>query len=102
MELKIATCPHCGSVLNSALFRTRLRQRIYEYVLRHPGCNWREIADYVYALDPHGGPDTNSISVLIYKMNKELQKLGIRIKTRRGPGASYQVIKLKENHDASI
>jgi hypothetical protein len=52
------------------------------------GITTRRIAQIVYADDPHGGPESNSISVLISQsINPRLRNHGLVIRARRGPGA---------------
>lgn len=86
-------CPHCGAVMESAIFLAPVKQRIYDYIRRHAGCTSEEIMRSVWADDPDGGPDSNSLSVHISQMKSTLLQHNLRIDTRRGPGATYRLIK---------
>jgi hypothetical protein len=98
----VKTCPHCGSILEERIFSGPMKHAIYEYVRKHPGCNVRQIQDAIYADDPNGGPDTNTINVLMSQMKPRLIENGLRFDTRSGPGATYRLVEIKANPNASV
>lgn len=79
-----------------------MKHAIYEYVRKHPGCNVRQIQDNIYADDPDGGPDTNTINVLMSQMKPTLIANGLRFDTRSGPGATYRLVEIKAEPNARI
>lgn len=86
-------CEHCGTILtNDTIFHGRVQQRIYEFIREHPGCSREQIMEGVYGTEQQ--PTTfNVISVHLHNMRSTLGQLGIRIKTRRGPGSTYRFVK---------
>lgn len=85
-------CEHCGTILtNDTIFHGRVQQRIYEFIRENPNCSRQQIMDGVYGANK---PATfNTVSVHLHSMRSTLGQLGIRIKTRRGPRATYRLIK---------
>lgn len=85
-------CEHCGTILtNDTIFHGRVQQRIYNYIREHPGCNRAQIMEAVYK---DCKPITfNVVSVHLHNMKSTLGRLGIRLKTRRGPGSTYRFVK---------
>lgn len=81
-------CACCGQVIPPKLILPRVKQRIYDYVSRHPeGCDRWQIMNYVYEDDPNGGPNsTNVINVHIVQINKRLKPDGLRIWAGGGRG----------------
>lgn len=93
----VKTCEHCGSVLEDVpLFRGPVKQRLYEYIRKHPGCNIFNIMDSIYREDIDGGPETNVISSLLVQMKPTLEAAGLIIEVGRGPGATYRLVAIKE------
>jgi hypothetical protein len=89
------TCPACGQVIPVAhIFdNARVKQRIYDYICRHPeGVTRRQVIDAVYGHDPDGGPLVmNVVSVHIQKMNDVLANHGLRIASSGGPYSVYRL-----------
>jgi hypothetical protein len=56
----------------------------------------RELADWLYADDPNGGPE-NSLAVcqLVHQALLQLAGQGYTILSDRGPGAHYRLAKLQ-------
>lgn len=98
----VKTCTHCGSILEERIFSGPVKHAIYEYVRKHPGCNLQQIQDNVYAGNSDGGPDTNTINVLMSQMKPTLIANGLRFDTRSGPGATYRLIEIKAEPNASV
>jgi hypothetical protein len=98
--MAITNCPHCGSVmLNGLEMQGKIRNRILEFVRSHPGASSHQIADYVYADDPNGGPldASNSIIVTIIKMRPLLKLMGLNIRGRVGVGGGYTLVRCQPN-----
>ena len=91
--VKVEHCPCCGQILPPAIALPGIKQRIYDYVARHPeGVTRQQVADYAYAERTDGGPLTSNscISVHINQINKKwLASLGLRIRGRGGPGSTF-------------
>lgn len=85
-------CEHCGTILtNDTIFHGRVQQKIYDFIREHPGCTRIQIIEGVYGQRP---PATfNTVSVHLHNMRSTLGRLGVRIKTRRGPGSTYRLVK---------
>lgn len=96
-ESVIEICKHCGTVLPKFANKFGLtphEREVFDYIARRPECTIHAIHNYVYQLDPTGGPKSmNIISVYINRINEKIAPYGIRISTRRGPGATYRLIK---------
>ena len=91
MVADIPTCPHCGSILVIPVEFSKTKQRIFDYIRKHPGCTIYNIIDSVW-----GGPcnpDSNALSVHLSQMKPKLRELGLRIVVTRGPGAGYRLVK---------
>ncbi len=92
-------CECCGQIIPpaiGALDNMRVKKRIYECVARHPeGVSRSEIIESVYADDPDGGPEfANVISVHVARINKLIEREGVRIHSTRGPHAVYRLVAL--------
>ncbi len=90
MTLKICKC--CGQVIPPAVALPAVKQRLYDFVARNPqGVNAVQIAAYVYADDPNGGPENYLVAVRthVFQMNKKLATHGIAVKSCLGRGATY-------------
>jgi hypothetical protein len=93
----VKVCEHCGSVLEGErIFNGQMKNAIFEYVRKYPGCSLREIQDYIYRNDPDGGPDNNTVNVLMSQMKPKLEANGLKFDTRTGPGATYRLVAIKE------
>lgn len=94
--MAVITCPCCGAGIADRTVLTRVQQRIYDSVRRHPALTGRELMRYVYADDPDGGPlSPKIISIHIIAINKRLAPQGLAICNRRGSGDGYKLIKLE-------
>lgn len=90
----INTCPHCGSLLIEKVIFPPVKQRIFDYIRKHPHCTADAIVAAVYRDDPDGGPDSNALSVHLNQMKPILKENGLRIVCPfRGPGATYHIEK---------
>lgn len=95
------TCPTCGAIFKPEIqFSGRLAQLIFDCIRKRPGCTIDNIVEYVYGI--HGGirrkqPDDPRpvINATIYRNIKPvLAKHGYELRTQRGPGATYTLIKV--------
>jgi DNA-binding response OmpR family regulator len=93
----IERCSCCGQIIPPKVTLPRVKQRIYDYIARHPeGVSREQIIDAVYGHDPRGGPTTlNVVSVHVKKMRPMLKLHGVTITSPRGPGSTYRVEKCK-------
>ena len=96
--MKVATCCCCGQIIPPCLpFANRpVSRRVYEFVTKHPeGVSSGDIASHVYADDPDGGPGdaATALKAIIWRMNRDLKVLGIRIRATHGRGAIYRLVK---------
>lgn len=94
---KVKTCPCCGQLIPPTLmFQGRVSQRLYDFVAKHPeGVDREQIADFVYAEDPNGGPDSEgAVKALIWRMNVNLKSKNLRIKSSMGRGSVYRLVQL--------
>jgi len=74
-------CPHCGQpVVDGEIALPRIKRRIFDFVRRRPGCSAEEIARFLYADDPNGGPGEKTIHV---HLNKLLLAHGLKVYGRR-------------------
>ena len=89
-------CSKCGQLLPPTVVLPKLRQRIYDYVSRHPeGVDVGHISDYVYADDPNGGPENAAVCIRtqIYHINfPVLRPRGLQIKGKSGPQGLYKLV----------
>lgn len=95
--MDINTCPHCGSLLVEKVLFPAVKQRIFNYIKKHPYCTIEALMASVYRDDPNGGPDSNVVSAHITQMKPTLEANGLRITSRRGPGATYKLEKINGN-----
>ena len=96
-SLKIEVCAHCGSIIppKTVFRKNSVKQRILDYIARHAGCTVSEIMDAVYADDSDGGPDSpNVIASHLSQMRPRLADCGLGIKSRTGPGATYELYQI--------
>lgn len=97
-KTKVATCCCCGQVLPPKIkFAGPVKQRIYDFVSRHPeGVNRFKIMEAVYADDPDGGPESHStIGVHIMQMNRQtLAKHGLLIRSPSGRSDSGYTLRI--------
>lgn len=88
-------CCCCGQLLPPRIkFSGPVKQRIYEFVAKHPeGVSRYQIMEAVYADDPDGGPESHStVGVHIMQMNRQvLYRLGLMIRSPSGRGAEYKL-----------
>jgi hypothetical protein len=74
----------------------RERRRLVDILARRPdGMTRRELADWLYADDPNGGPEnTFAVCQLVHQARLQLAAQGYTIISDRGPGAHYRLAKL--------
>lgn len=96
-ETVVEICKCCGTVLPQSTNKfgfTSREKEIFDYIAKRPECDIKAIHNYVYQLDPTGGPrEMNIISVYINRINEKTKPHGLRITSRRGPGATYRLVK---------
>ena len=98
--VKVNVCKTCGHPLpeyEALLDLTRLQQRLFAIVQKagKAGIDAESIMQRLYGNDPTGGPDSaNILSVMKNGMTKALQKHGMKIVCRRGPGALWTLEKI--------
>lgn len=91
-------CPSCGSVLAPEVHvNGPIKKAIIYYITRHPQCSATDIANYAYADDPNGGPDsgTQSIRVMIAQINRRIANKNLYIGRKEGR-TGYSLLKIKE------
>ena len=95
-QLKPEKCLCCGQIILPKLILPATKQRIYDYMLAHGQATVSALVDYVYALDPNGGPatDRKCIHVHVNHLNKILADVGLKICGQRGRGGYYRLTKL--------
>lgn len=100
MTTKCKVCPHCGlpSVGDDIAAVLPGKQRMLYEIVRDSGqvgvTVWQAI-ERLYASDPNGGPEHKSIiSVMTKNINRKIDRFGIAIKSRGGPGAVYKLVGL--------
>lgn len=89
-------CSHCGQIIPPKQLFTHqpVKQRIYDYVVSHPGgVTTQQIMDFIYADDPDGGAEYNTVKVHIYFMNRLLRLHGLQLYAPKGRGSSYTLQK---------
>jgi hypothetical protein len=97
MRTNSSVCPFCGQPLLPELRVTgRERRRLVDILARRPdGMTRRELADWLYADDPSGGPEnTFAVCQLVHQARLQLTAQGYTIISDRGPGAHYRLAKL--------
>ena len=97
MRTNSSVCPCCGQPLLPELHVTgRERRRLVDILARRPdGMTRRELADWLYADDPNGGPEnTFAVCQLVHQARLQLTAQGYTIISDRGPGAHYRLAKL--------
>lgn len=94
--MAVRTCPCCGAGIADTSVLTRIQQRIYDTIFRHPGLLARELMEFIYADDPDGGPlSSKIISVHVVGINRRLASQGIAVHARHGSSDGYKIIKLE-------
>jgi DNA-binding response OmpR family regulator len=93
-------CECCGQIIPpKQLFDGKpVKQRIYDYIAKHPeGVTREQILDFVWADDIDGGPEfKNIVSVHIEKMRPILIEIGLTITRSRGPGSTYRLVAVED------
>ena len=96
----VDVCKACGHPLpgyEALLGMTPMQQRLFAIVHKagKAGVTVDLIMDLLYQDDPTGGPtSTNIINVMKAKMQPLLQKHGMKMVCRRGPGAVWTLEKI--------
>jgi DNA-binding response OmpR family regulator len=101
--MKPERCPCCQQIIPPArIFETApVKQRIYEFIARHPeGVTRDQILGSVWADDIDGGPEFgNIVSVHVEKMRPVLKRHGLTItaaRSGRGGGGRYRLVEAAE------
>jgi hypothetical protein len=78
------------------VFRGKVKQRIFDYIRTHPGCDREQIIESVYGNDPSNRPETITVlSAHLVVMREQLKPLGLTIKAQTGHGGgNYRLEKL--------
>lgn len=102
----VETCPHCGSVIPlpiEGIHFTKSERKIYEYVAKHPRCETTDIISRLYGHREDGGPEgpRTAVHVFINRINKKLTDHKIK-SSARGPGATYRLVEIKAESNASV
>ena len=96
--VKLKTCLCCGQLIPPKLLfpRAPVSQRLYDIVAKHPeGVRREQIADYVYAEDPNGGPESPAaIRALVWRMNVRLRPERLAVRGSKGRGSAYRLVQL--------
>ena len=89
--MKARRCECCGQLIPPFIkIQGPVKKAIYDFVSKHPeGVTTTQIINHVYANDVNGGPLTNTIRVLVHRLNAELQCFGLMIRSSKGPGSTY-------------
>ncbi len=90
----VKTCPHCGAIAEQKIFHSPIKQRIFDYVRTHPDAPLQSIHSAVYAEDPNGGPEPNTVTAHVSCMNRHLRPLGMIITAKRGRNSGYRLVKV--------
>lgn len=92
----VETCHCCGApIIKPDLVRGKKRNRIIQIIRSAPGLNAYEIAERLYANDPEGGADANSVRTTICQLNRLLAPHGLHIYGNNGRYNGYRLIKLE-------
>lgn len=100
--VQVDVCHCCGmpipgdKVLDAL---TGLQQRVFTAIKRagQAGIAGPRLMDVVYADDPSGGPDNpNIISVVATQMNPRLERFGLKLVGKRGPGGGFVLRTLEQ------
>src|SRR6516225_1673600 len=86
MRTNSSVCPYCGQpLLHEPRVTGRERRRLVEILARRPhGMTRRELADWLYADDPNGGPEnTFAVCQLVHQARLQLAAQGYTITWRR-------------------
>ena len=88
-------CPTCGRAYPIPIaVGGRRRQDVYDYIARHPeGVTIQQVCDYVYQLDPDGGPGNAEVTIrtTIWFLNQKLKPHGLRVRATGGHGSKYKM-----------
>jgi DNA-binding response OmpR family regulator len=88
----IERCKCCGQKLPpeelpDGVHLSPIKQQIWQAIVSWPGIRSKEIIDWVYGHDEHGGPDSlNIVSVHVAQINKQLASHGLAIRGRNSSG----------------
>lgn len=93
---KVEVCECCKRPLAPRIaVGGKVKQRVFDFIANNAGVTTRQVMDAVYADDPDGGPDDlKNIAVQVCFINKVIAKQGLKIKSTRGPGATYSLVAL--------
>lgn len=72
-------------------YPARIFDALWSAMQRGAGLTGNQLLDLVYFDDPSGGPDsgTIAISVMIHRMRRQLNSLGLFITSPRGKGEAF-------------
>jgi len=88
----VTRCIHCGSLTFDRPLFVNTKQRILEYIAKHPGCTISDIFHRIYGHRENGGPDIHVINVFISQMRPILKDEGLAIRaSTRGIYATYKL-----------
>lgn len=96
--MKVCEC--CGHPVEAAgleRFLTRMQRKLYKVVAASggPGIDRDSLVERMYADDPDGGAvSLTIIPTMLFKMRPVLNRHGVDISVKRGPGAVYRLVKL--------
>lgn len=98
MPTRVAICPCCNRPLPPEVqLGGRLRQLIYDLVVRRGVVTSQELFDHLYGDDPNGGPLCGRVALRanIWHINQALKAHGVAIRGRRGRGSDgYELVAL--------
>jgi hypothetical protein len=98
--LAMNRCPHCHQIIPPEVhLRGKKQAAIYEIVAKHPeGVKRNTIIDYMYQLDPNGGPDNavDCFYVMVGNLNENLKKYKVKIEGSVRTG-SYRLVSIDPN-----
>ena len=95
------TCPLCGTILERP-WLPRVKQDIYDFIMKNPGCNWREVYDWVYRNDSHLGRDYSTFATHLTQMRPTLESHGLRLVADRGRLRTYRIVEIKVPANACV
>lgn len=93
----VKVCEACGHPLptyEALLDLTRMQQRLFSIIHKagRAGIGNEAIMQQMYADDPTGGPESGKIiHVMKQKMRPALQKHGMKLVAKTGPGALWRL-----------
>ena len=89
-------CPTCGRpILSFPWINGRERRKLVELLARFPdGITRADLASRIWEDDIDGGPDnTLAVCQLVHRARLQLKHHGYTIKSSRGPGAFYKLVR---------